>query len=61
MTPDELKRWREMYGISQRELAQRLNVSNGAVSRWEDPEDVNVPPYWLKWALPQIEQDLKEE
>lgn len=38
---NRLAYWRQVRGISQDELAQRLGVSRGLISQWE--RDVTVP------------------
>lgn len=41
-----LCRTRERKGISQRALAQRLNVSQRTISRWESGHERCHPKYW---------------
>lgn len=43
MTGPEIKRWRDQSGISQRELALKLEVSDSAVNRWENGQDIPGP------------------
>ena len=59
MSPDELKRWREAHGLTLRRLATLLDVHYMTIWRWEHEQ--RQPPHWLRFALPQIEQQLKQE
>lgn len=43
MSGTELKKWREQRGISQRELALKLDISDSAVNRWENGQDISGP------------------
>lgn len=61
MTPTELRQWREAHGLSLRALAKLLGVTHGAIAHWENPDNPNPPPHWLRFALPQIEQELNAE
>lgn len=40
---ERVEKLRKEWGLSQRELALLLNVSNAAVSRWESGESASVP------------------
>jgi len=42
MTPEDLKRWRELNGYSQMKLAAALRVSRVTVTRWET-EAIEAP------------------
>ena len=43
MNGSELKQWREKRGLSQRELALQLDISDSAVNRWENGQDIPGP------------------
>lgn len=43
----ELKHWREQRGISQRDLAAQLDVSDSAVNRWENGQQIPGPVQML--------------
>lgn len=53
MTPDDLKRWRELNGYSQMKLAAALRVSRVTVTRWET--GVREIPSFLGLALGGLE------
>jgi transcriptional regulator with XRE-family HTH domain len=61
MKPAELRYWREVHGLSLRQLAALLGVTHSAIAHWENPDNPNPPPHWLTWALPAIEAELKGE
>jgi len=42
-TGERVEALRKAWGLSQRELARLLGVSNAAVSRWESGESASVP------------------
>ena len=42
-TPENIKRLREKLGLTQRELAERLNVDVSSVARWEDESKKTRP------------------
>lgn len=42
---DRLKELRKIYGLSQRDLAKRLNVSNSTVAHWEKEDSNRRPDY----------------
>ncbi len=54
--PKLLKEFRRDHGLSQSDLADRLQISKRNVENWE--EGTNVPPSYLKKALNDIENDL---
>lgn len=47
----ELKQWREQQGLSQRDLALKLEVSDSAVNRWEGGQDIPGPAQLLLGML----------
>ena len=49
MTPQDLKKWREKNGYTQRQLAKALGVITISVSRWE--RGVREIPSFLHLAL----------
>lgn len=53
MTPADLKAWRTLQGLDQRQLADRLGVHVLTVSRWERGQ--TPIPRWLHLALWAIE------
>lgn len=61
MTPQDLKEWRSKTGLTQLQLAQKLNVANMTVSRWETGLR-SIPPF-LFLALQAIEcgQKMRKE
>jgi transcriptional regulator with XRE-family HTH domain len=54
----ELKARRESLGLSQAELAEKLDVAPNTVARWERGELRIANPGMLKWALIAIENEL---
>jgi transcriptional regulator with XRE-family HTH domain len=52
----DLRTWRLLRGLSQRQLAEYLGVERLAVTRWEGGTR-SMPPY-LYLALRQLEQEL---
>jgi transcriptional regulator with XRE-family HTH domain len=53
MTPQELRAAREAMGITQQELADKLGVGQGTISRWEAGE--RQPPPLLDLALERLQ------
>ena len=53
MEQEELKKWREVNGYSQGQLARILEVDVMTVSRWE--RGIMKMPSFLKWALAYLE------
>ena len=53
VTPEDLKRWRELNGYSQMKLAAALRVSRVTVTRWET--GVREIPSFLGLALAGLE------
>lgn len=47
MNGNELKLWREQRGLSQRDLAAQLDVSDSAVNRWENGQEIPGPVQML--------------
>lgn len=43
MTGQELKHWREARGLTQRDIAAKLDISDAAVNRWENGQDIPGP------------------
>lgn len=48
---DRLKELRKIYGLSQRDLAKKLNVSNSTVAHWEKEDSNRRPDYETLEAL----------
>lgn len=59
MTPDELKRWRELRGLSQAALAARLELSMHAIRKYEQGQ--RRVPAFLWRALRDLERELDGE
>lgn len=59
MTSIELKEWRQKQGITQGELARRLNMSENAVGQWERGE--RSIPGVVPVALRTVERELKDK
>lgn len=55
VTPDELKKWRELNGYTQETLAEALGVIKMTVSRWE--RGVRHIPSFLHLALRWLEAE----
>ena len=51
-----MRAWREARGLSRRQLAQRLDISEGTVYRWETGSR-KIPERMLKLALWAIDRD----
>lgn len=47
--PQALKAYRKLHGLTQKTLAEKLQVSKRAVEQWED--GTNNPPGYLMYAL----------
>jgi DNA-binding transcriptional regulator YiaG len=56
---NNLKKFRENFGLTQEKLAQILKVSTNTVARWERNE--RRIPEFLELALRTVERDLKEK
>jgi DNA-binding transcriptional regulator YiaG len=49
-----LRIWRKQHGVTQKALAERLEVTEMTIQRWESG-DIK-PPAYLRWALERLEQ-----
>jgi len=58
MTGEELKTFREKFGLSQDQLAKELKVARNTVSRWE-LEERKIPEF-LELALQTIERRITD-
>jgi transcriptional regulator with XRE-family HTH domain len=58
-TQADLRTWRLLRGLSQRQLAEYLGVERKAVNRWESGV-TSIPPY-LYLALRQLEAELVQD
>ena len=58
MTGEELKTFREKFGLSQDQLAKELKVARNTVSRWE-LEERKIPEF-LELALQTIERRISD-
>lgn len=59
MTGDELRTWRHEQGLTQTQLAERLDRERTTIYLWETGK--RTIPSWLPLALRSIEQDLANE
>jgi transcriptional regulator with XRE-family HTH domain len=59
MTGQDLKNWRNKWGITQIELARLLGTYQETISRWE--RDKRGIPSHLFLALEALENRMKEE
>lgn len=50
----KIKKLREQLGLTQRELAEKLEVAENTVTRWE--MGIVGPDKWNQYALSQIEE-----
>jgi DNA-binding transcriptional regulator YiaG len=58
MKPEELKRWRESWGLTRRELAEALGVHLMAVAYWEWGKR-RIPPF-LHLALKALDMEFQK-
>lgn len=61
MHHSELRSRRRLLGLSQAELARRLDINQSTVSRWERGEMPIENGGMLRLALQHLELDLEEE
>lgn len=54
--PKYLKAFRKEYNLTQKRLADRLQISSRTVENWE--MGINPPPPYLEKALRQLECEL---
>ena len=47
MLGEEIKAWRYQKGMSQKELAKRINVAESTVKAWEKNQNRPTPQHWL--------------
>lgn len=59
MTGNELKLWRKKWGITQVDLAKRLDTYQVTIARWET--GARKIPFLLPLALETIEKRMKEK
>jgi Helix-turn-helix len=59
MTPNELRTWRESFGLTQSELAKRLSVTRNTIQNWEN--GTTALPGMLDQACAVWEDRLKKE
>ncbi len=59
MKPDELRAWRERFGLSQARASELLPCLLRTWQRWEAGE--NEPPPMLLRALRDLERELAED
>ena len=49
ITAETIRTLREQKALTQKQLAQRLNVSDKTISKWETGRglpDISIQPYW---------------
>jgi len=59
MTTDEFNQWVRRLGLSEKELAERLNVSQPTINRWTT--GARHPSGYLWRALEHLEAELGKE
>jgi DNA-binding transcriptional regulator YiaG len=59
MTTDEFKAWMKRLGLTEAELARRLDVTQPTINRWGTGR--RKPPGYLWRALEHLEAQLAEE
>jgi DNA-binding transcriptional regulator YiaG len=59
MTTDEFNDWFRRLGLSERELATRLEMSQPTINRWTTGQ--RKPPPYLWRALEHLEAELQQE
>lgn len=59
MTTDEFKAWYARLGLSEAELARRLDTTQVTINRWRNGR--RTPPGFLYLALERLEQVLADE
>lgn len=57
MTTDEFKAWYARLGLSEKELARRLDVTQPTINRWYSGR--RIPPGYLWRALEHLEAELR--
>jgi DNA-binding transcriptional regulator YiaG len=57
MTTDEFKAWFARLGLSESELARRLDVTQPTINRWSTGQ--RKPPGYLWRALEHLEEELE--
>ena len=58
MTPEELRQWRMSHGLTQKQLAEALAISQKNIENWEMAR-TGFPAY-LPLALETVERRIKE-
>jgi transcriptional regulator with XRE-family HTH domain len=61
ITGAEIKRRRTNLGLSQQQLAVRLDVKKNTIARWEREEITPEHPAMLELALRSLEQELSPQ
>lgn len=59
MTTDEFNVWARRLGLSEKELARRLETTQPTINRWTTGQ--RKPPPYLWRALEHLERELEEE
>jgi transcriptional regulator with XRE-family HTH domain len=57
----DVKDFRERHGLTQLRLAYLMDVTPGAISKWEREENERKPPRWVELALKGLEVELSEK
>jgi transcriptional regulator with XRE-family HTH domain len=55
---DDVKAFRKRHGLTQLKLAYLMDVTPGAISKWEHQRTV---PRWVELALKGLEVELAEQ
>jgi transcriptional regulator with XRE-family HTH domain len=59
MTPEEFRTWYDRLGLKQQDLAARLEVDQGTISRWLNGRR-EIPPFLWR-ALEHLATELEQE
>jgi DNA-binding XRE family transcriptional regulator len=58
MNREEIKSWRQSWGLTQDKMARLLGVHRVTIAKWE-AGDRGIPPF-MHLALKQIEQEISQ-
>lgn len=61
MTPEELRRRRDRLGLTQAQLAARLDATPNTVARWERGELTMAKGAMIALALDAVEREREEQ
>jgi transcriptional regulator with XRE-family HTH domain len=57
----DVKDFRQRHKLTQLRLAYLMDVTPGAISKWEREGDGRPPPRWVELALKGLEVELAEK